>query len=51
MYFADQALFIMIATLLWAADIDAKSDPQGNPMKPSAEERIDKGIVMFASFN
>ena len=44
MYFADQSLFIMIATLLWAADIGAKIDQDGNENLPSASEFVDRGI-------
>lgn len=47
MHFANQQLFIAIATILWAADIRAQVDEAGKPMYPSANDVIDKGIVVW----
>lgn len=35
----------MVATLLWAMDILPKVDEHGNPIVPSANDFVDRGIV------
>ena len=47
MHFANQGLFISIATLLWAANIHAKLDKNGDPMYPSVNAKIDQGLAMY----
>lgn len=47
MYYANQELFILIATLLWAADVRPTFDKLGHPMLPSPHELIDKGIILY----
>ena len=47
MHFANQALFIMIATALWAANIRGKVDKDGKPIKPSISDLIDRGVSMY----
>ncbi|KAI0681721.1 cytochrome P450 [Cytidiella melzeri] len=46
MYFANQSLFIAIATLLWALDIRAPVDEQGNAIMPTTTDCVDLGIVV-----
>ncbi|KAI0088550.1 cytochrome P450 [Irpex rosettiformis] len=48
MHFADQALFIGIATLLWAFDIKPYVDERGNTVLPPTNEWIDSGLVVRA---
>lgn len=48
MHFAEQELFIAIATLLWAFDLKPSHDKEGNAMFPSLrdDELIDAGAVL-----
>ncbi|KAI0700081.1 cytochrome P450 [Cytidiella melzeri] len=46
MYFANQSLFIAIATLLWALDIRAPVDEEGNAVMPNTTDCVDLGIVV-----
>ena len=50
MHYANQTLFITIATMLWAADIRAELGKDGTPIKPAAFERVDKGVVVLVTF-
>lgn len=43
---ANQALFINIATILWAFDIDKALDAEGRPIVPSRTDCIDEGLVV-----
>ncbi|KAI0088576.1 cytochrome P450 [Irpex rosettiformis] len=46
MHFADQALFIAIATMLWAFDIQPPVDERGAVIMPSKDELVDSGLVV-----
>ena len=46
MHFADQALFIAIATMLWAFDIEPCLDEDGNVAIPPTDDWIDLRAVM-----
>ena len=43
---ANNALFMNIATILWAADISAVRDKEGNPIVPDPGEAINAGLAM-----
>ena len=45
MHFAEQGLFIAIATLLWAFDLKPPRDKEGNAVLPSLE-LVDAGAVL-----
>ncbi len=44
--FANQSLFITIATMLWALDFSPAVDEDGEPIMPPLEEWVDEGIVV-----
>ena len=46
MHFAEQALFIGIATMLWALDMKPPIDERGVEMIPPTDQWIDAGTVM-----
>ncbi|KAE9397734.1 cytochrome P450 [Gymnopus androsaceus JB14] len=46
MHVANQALFIDMATILWAADINPTKDDKGNPILPSQHDCVDEGLVV-----
>lgn len=46
MHVANQALFIDIAALLWAFNIEAPTGPDGNPILPSRTDFVDEGLVL-----
>ncbi|KAI0700095.1 cytochrome P450 [Cytidiella melzeri] len=46
MYFANQSIFIVIATMLWAFDIRAPVDQNGNAVLPNTTDCVDLGIVI-----
>ncbi|KAI0698160.1 cytochrome P450 [Cytidiella melzeri] len=46
MHFANQALFIAVATILWALDIHPSVDESGNAIRPSCTDWIDTGVVV-----
>ena len=46
MHFAEQALFISIATMLWAFDIQPPLNEQGDVVMPSKDELVDSGLVV-----
>lgn len=46
MHVANQALFIDIASILWAASIEPAYDAQGKEIIPSRTDCIDEGIVV-----
>ncbi len=46
MHFAEQELFIAIAIMLWAFDIQPPVDEKGNVVLPSKEEWVDASIVV-----
>ncbi|KAI0072587.1 cytochrome P450 [Panus rudis PR-1116 ss-1] len=46
MNLANQALFIDIASILWAATIEQAIDENGNFVIPSKDDCIDKGVVV-----
>ncbi|KAI0793004.1 cytochrome P450 [Irpex lacteus] len=46
MHFADQALFIAIATMLWAFNIEPPLDDQGHAVMPSKDDLVDSGLVV-----
>ena len=43
---ANDALFIDIATLLWAANISAVKDEEGKPIVPDTLEAVTGGLAM-----
>lgn len=43
---ANQALFIDIATLLWAFDIEKAIDKDGKIIVPSRTDFVDEGVVV-----
>ena len=45
MHFAEQGLWIAITTLLWAFELRAPIDDQGNPVLPPLDEWVDCGVV------
>ncbi|KAI0345584.1 cytochrome P450 [Trametopsis cervina] len=45
-HFAEQSLFISIATMLWAVNIGPAVDDKGNTITPSDIESVDTGIFM-----
>lgn len=49
MYLAEQGLFIFIATILWAADIRAQVDEDGNAIMPSSSSWDDNGIATYTT--
>ncbi|KAE9386851.1 cytochrome P450 [Gymnopus androsaceus JB14] len=46
MHVANQALFINMATILWAADIKPTKDDKGSPILPSKDACVDEGLVV-----
>ncbi|KAE9389979.1 cytochrome P450 [Gymnopus androsaceus JB14] len=46
MHVANQALFIDMATILWAADINPTKDDKGNLILPSKDACVNEGIVV-----
>ena len=46
MHFANQALLINMATLLWAMDIKPPTDKNGTPVLPSPTQWQDDGLVV-----
>jgi hypothetical protein len=46
LHFAEQALFIAMSTLLWAADIKAPVDEDGKPVLPHPTALEDTGIAV-----
>ncbi|KAI0088575.1 cytochrome P450 [Irpex rosettiformis] len=46
MHFADQALFIAIATILWAFDINPPVDENGDVVIPPTDQLVDAGTVV-----
>ncbi|KAF4621791.1 hypothetical protein D9613_012201 [Agrocybe pediades] len=44
--FANQTLFITIASILWALIIEAEKDNNGNAIIPPKEEFVDRGVIM-----
>ncbi|KAI0810997.1 cytochrome P450 [Irpex lacteus] len=52
MYYANQALFIGLATMLWAFDIQPCLDEKGEAILPPTDEWVDAGFVVRpASFD
>lgn len=49
MHVANQALFIDIASLLWAVNIEAPIGPDGKPILPSRTEFVDEGLVVYVN--
>lgn len=47
MNLANQALFIDIASLLWAATIEKAIDADGKPIIPSRTDCVDEGLVVY----
>ncbi|PSR77910.1 hypothetical protein PHLCEN_2v7652 [Hermanssonia centrifuga] len=45
-YFASQSLFIAIATILWAVNIEQALDSDGRPIIPSRTDTVDDGVVV-----
>lgn len=43
---ANQALFIDVASTLWAASIEPALDDFGNEIVPSRNESVDEGLVV-----
>jgi len=43
---ANQALFINIATILWAANISAVKDEAGKTIIPNTFEAVNSGLAM-----
>ena len=46
MHFANQALFINFATILWAMDISKALDEQGQEITPDSNNLIDTGVAV-----
>lgn len=46
MYYANQALFIGLATMLWAFDIQPCLDEKGEAILPPTDEWVDAGFVV-----
>ena len=46
MHIANQALFIDVASLLWAVSIEKAVGPDGKPIVPSRTECVDEGLVV-----
>lgn len=46
MDFAEQSLWIAIATLLWTFDLRPPADDEGNPILPPLDEWVDSGIAV-----
>jgi hypothetical protein len=46
MHIANQALFIDIASLLWAVSIEKAVGEDGKPIVPSRTECVDEGLVV-----
>ena len=44
--FANQALFINFATILWAMDICKARDAQGREVTPDPDNLVDAGVVV-----
>jgi hypothetical protein len=44
MHIANQALFIDVASLLWAVSIEKAVGPDGKPIVPSRMECVDEGL-------
>ena len=50
MHFANQALFIGFATILWAMDLRKARDVLGNEITPDPDALVDAGVVVCAYF-
>ena len=46
MHIANQALFIDVASLLWAVSIEKAVGPDGKAIVPSRTECVDEGLVV-----
>jgi len=46
-HFANQVLFIHMATMLWAFEFKIPLDSKGHPLTPSADKCIDAGVVVL----
>jgi hypothetical protein len=46
MHIANQALFIDVASLLWAVSIEKAVGADGKPIVPSRTECVDEGLVV-----
>jgi hypothetical protein len=46
MHVANNALFIDMASILWAANIEPERGTDGKPILPSRTDCIDEGIVV-----
>ena len=46
MHIANQALFIDVASLLWAVSIEKAAGEDGKPIVPSRTECVDEGLVV-----
>ncbi len=46
MHFAEQALFIGIATMLWALDIKPTLDGRGKEIIPPTDQWVDAGTAV-----
>ncbi|PPQ98476.1 hypothetical protein CVT26_013877 [Gymnopilus dilepis] len=49
--YANQMLFITIATILWALNIENAKDVNGQPIIPPRHDFIDSGVVVCVSFS
>ena len=47
MSFANQALFISVATMLWALDIRNERDEAGEEVVPDPDAFVDEGIAVY----
>ena len=50
MHFANQALFIGFATILWAMDLRKARDALGHEITPDPNALVDAGVVVCACF-
>ena len=46
---ANDAVFLNIATILWAANISARKDEAGNPILPDTLEASAPGLTVLVS--
>lgn len=47
---ANQALFIDVASTLWAASIEPALDDFGNEILPNRNESVDEGLVVYVLY-
>ena len=47
-HMANNAIFINVATILWAANITALKDEAGKPIIPNTLETVNAGVVVLA---